>query len=146
MTFQALIRLDGRTATGIEVPAAVLEQLAAGRRPAVIVTVNGYTWRTTVGSVGGRHLIPVSAEVRRRAGVQAGDKVTVDVALDTAPRAVAVPGDLAEALTSSSAAARFEALSPSARRRHVLVVEDARTAETRRRRIDRVVAELLSAG
>lgn len=91
MRFHATIRLDGKTATGIEVPADVMAALGPGKRPKVQVTINGHTYPSTVGSMGGRSLIPVSAEVRTKAGVAAGDEVEVDVTADTAPRNVEVP-------------------------------------------------------
>ncbi len=59
MRFHTTIRLDGKTATGIEVPADVLASLGSGKRPKVQVTLNGYTYASTVGSMGGRSLIPV---------------------------------------------------------------------------------------
>jgi Bacteriocin-protection, YdeI or OmpD-Associated/Domain of unknown function (DUF1905) len=146
MRFHATIRLDGKTATGIEVPAGVLAALGPGKRPKVQVTINGYTYPSTVGSMGGRSLIPVSAEARAKAGVAAGDAVEVDVAADTQPRTVEVPEDLAAALGRAPAARRaFEQLSHSGQRRHVLAVEQAKTAETRQRRIDKAVAELSAA-
>ena len=86
MEFRAILRLDGKTATGIEVPPAVLHALGKGKRPPVWVTLNGFTYRTTVGTLGGRQLIPVSADVRRHAGVQAGDALVVGIELDTEPR------------------------------------------------------------
>jgi hypothetical protein len=89
MKFRALIRLDGKTATGIEVPQAILAKLGDSKRPAVTVTINDHTYRSTVGSMGGRSLIPVSADVRAKARVQAGDTVTVELEVDTQPRRVA---------------------------------------------------------
>ena len=115
-TFSAELALNGKTATGIDVPAPVIESLGGGRRPAVLVAFRGYSYRTTVGVRGGRCLIPVSAEHRAAAGVQAGDRLEVTLTLDDAPREVEVPSDLAEALQSSPTASRsFEALSPSGR-------------------------------
>lgn len=72
MKFQATILLDGKTATGIEVPDDVMAALGGGKRPRIKVTINGYTYRSTVGSMGGRSLVPVSAEVRSRGGAQPG--------------------------------------------------------------------------
>ena len=93
--------------------------------------------------MGGRFLLPVSAEVRAGAGIAAGDVVDVDVVLDTSTRSVVVPDDLASALTRNKAAkAAFEALSYSNQRRHVLAVEGAKAADTRARRIEKIVAEL----
>ena len=141
MKFRALVQLDGKTATGIEVPASILAKLGGGKRPAVTATINGYAYRTTVGSMGGRSLVPVSAEVRMKSGVQAGDMVTVELEPDTQPRLVEVPPDLAAAM-SGPARRGFEALSYSAQRRHVLAIEGAKSPDTRRRRIEKAVAEL----
>lgn len=142
MDFRARLELNGKTATGIEVPAEVMAALP-GKRPAVAVTINGHPYRTSVGSMGGRCLLPVSAEVRRAAGVAAGDQVEVSIELDEAPREVAVPDDLAAALAAEpAAAAAFGRLSYSLQRRYVLGIEDARTPETRQRRIVRTVTEL----
>lgn len=147
MRFHATLEQNGRTATGIEVPGHVLEALGSGKRPAVRVTINGYTYPSTVGSMGGRSLLPVSAAVRERAGVRAGDDLDVEVELDTAPREVAVPDDLAAALRADSTARRaFEALSFSGKQRLVLPIEQAKAAETRQRRVARAVEELRSAG
>lgn len=143
MTFRAKIEQPGKTATGIRVPPEVGEGLAAGKRPSVLVTINGYTYRGTVAVMGGVFMLPVSAEHRQRAGVAAGDEVEVELELDTEPREVAVPADLATALDGDAAAHRaFDDLSYSAQRRHVLAVEGAKTAETRQRRIDAVMTSL----
>jgi hypothetical protein len=146
MRFHATIRLDGKTATGMEVPADVLAALGPGKRPKVRVTINGYTYPSTVGSMGGRSLIPVSAEVRTKAGVTAGDEVDVDIVADTQPRNLQVPEDLSAAFDREPAARRaFEQLSYTGQHRHVLTIEQAKTPETRQRRIDKAVTELSAA-
>src|SRR5260370_16085105 len=120
MQFQAKLRLDGKTATGIEVPGEVMATLGGGKRPRVLVTINDCTYQSTVGSMGGRSLVPVSAEIRKRARVAAGDDLTVGIELDAEPRTVAVPADLAEALGNDLAARRaFDQRSYSGQRRHV---------------------------
>jgi hypothetical protein len=147
MKFHATLRLDGKTATGIEVPDQVLAALGGGKRPRVKVTINGYTYRSTVGSMGGRSLVPVSAEVRSRSNVQAGDRVEVDIVADTEARTVDVPAELAAALRRHPAAERaWQGLSYSARHRHALSVQEAKTEETRSRRIQRVLEELGNPG
>jgi hypothetical protein len=147
MHFRATVILGGKTATGIQVPDGVVEQLGAGKRPPVRVTINGYTYRTTVAPMGGAFWIPLSAEHRTGAGTAAGEEVTVEMALDTEPRAVEVPADLAAALAADPAAQEaFERLSYSNQRRHVLAVEDAKTPETRQRRVEKVVATLQDGG
>lgn len=147
MRFRATLEQNGRTATGIEVPAPVLEGLGSGKRPAVRVTINGYTYPSTVGSMGGRSLLPVSAAVRQQAGVSAGDQLDVEVELDTTPREVTIPDDLAAGLRADPAAERaFGALSYSGKQRLVLPIEKAKAAETRQRRVAQALEELRSAG
>lgn len=143
MRFHTTIERTGPNTAGIPVPDEVLTALGAGRRPAVTVTVNGYTYRSTVGSMGGRSLIPLSSAHRATAGVEGGEALDVDIKLDTAPRAVEVPADLAAALAAEPAAlATFERLSYSDKSWHVLQVEGAKAPETRARRIEKSVAML----
>jgi uncharacterized protein YdeI (YjbR/CyaY-like superfamily) len=90
-----------------------------------------------------RTMLLVSAPLRQGAAISAGDEVEVEVELDTAPREVAVPPDLAAALDHEPAARRaFDALSYGRERRSVLPIEGAKTAETRAWRIAKAVAEL----
>ena len=141
--FTTTLLSNGKTATGIAVPAEVMAALGGSKKPAVTVTLNGYAYRSTVATVDGRPMVGVSAEVRAGAGVAAGDQVEVDLELDTAPREVDVPRDLAAALAADPAAARrFDTLSYSNKRRHTLSVEGAKTPETRARRVAKAVATL----
>lgn len=141
--FRAVIEAHGKTATGIEVPAEVVEALGPSRRPKVRATVAGHTYRSSVASMGGRFLLGVSAEVRRAANVAAGDEVDVALELDEEIREVVVPDDFAEALAAVPAAqAFFDGLSYSQRRWFVLGIEEAKKPETRVRRIDKAVARL----
>ena len=143
MRFRTTILQGGKTATGIEVPDDVMAALGSGKRPAVTVTVNGYSYRSTVASLGGKSMIGLSAEHRAGAGVAGGDEVEVDLELDTAPREVTVPDDLAAALEAEPAArTTFERLSYSNKSWHVLQVTGAKTEETRQRRIARSVETL----
>lgn len=137
--YATTMALLGRN-TGIPVPDEVLERLGGGRRPAVDVTVNGYRYRSTVGSMGGRSLIPFSSEHRGTSGIAGGDALEVELALDTVPRDVAVPEDLAAALESAGMTDRFAGLAPSRRKAHVTAVEQAKAPGTRTRRIESVVA------
>jgi hypothetical protein len=143
MRFRATILTAGKTATGIPVPDDVLVGLGGGKRPAVSVTINGYTYRTTIGSVDGRAMIPLSAENRADAGVAGGDEVEVEIALDTAPREVSLPDDFAQALDRDPVAKKtFDGLSYSLKNYHVQQIEGAKTPETRQRRIEKSVATL----
>jgi hypothetical protein len=145
MRFRAEVELHGKTATGIAVPASVVEALGAGKRVPVTVTIDEYSYRTTIAPMNGVYLIPLAAENRTGAGVWAGKVVDVDIERDTAPREVAVPADLAEALDAAGVRAAFDALSYTRRKEYAVAVEGARQPETRRARIEKAVAEL-SAG
>ncbi len=143
MRFQPTIQQSGKTATGIRVPDQVVEALGEGKRPAVRVTINGHTYRSTVAVMGGAYMVALSAENRAAAGVAAGDEVDVDLEPDVEPREVRVPADLDEALSRDPDARRFfDSLSYSNKLRHVLSIEGAKTAETRQRRIAKAVEAL----
>ena len=143
MKFRATLLLGGKTATGIEVPPKVVEGLGSSKRPAVRVTINGHSYRSTIAPRGGVYMLPVSAEQREAAGIAAGDEVDVLLELDTAPREVEIPNDLAKALAKEPDAKRFfDGLSYSNKQRHVLSIEGAKTAETRQRRIDKAITML----
>jgi Bacteriocin-protection, YdeI or OmpD-Associated/Domain of unknown function (DUF1905) len=141
--FQTSLLASGKTTTGIVVPPEIIEQLGSGKRPPVRVTIGSYTYRTTVGVMGGKAMIPVSADHRKHAQIAAGDAIDVKVELDTQPRVVSLPADLAEALSKDPAARQFfDGLSPSLQKWHVQQAESAKTPETRQRRIAKSV-ELL---
>ncbi len=144
MRFRTTIIGTGKTAAGIKVPPEVVESLGKGRKPPVTVTINGsYTYRSTVAVMGGESWVGVSNEHRTNAGVAAGDEVDIDLELDTEPRVLAVPADFSEALDRDPEARRFfDGLSYSNRSRFVLSIDDAKTPETRQRRIEKSVATL----
>ncbi len=141
MRFETTLSQTGNN-TGIEVPPDVVDELGGGKRAAVVVEVNGFAFRSTVGVMGGRFLIPFSADKRAATGLSGGDAIVVDLTLDTAPRTVEVPDDLAAALAEAGVRDRFDGLSPSARKAHVTGVESAKAADTRARRIAAIVAAL----
>ncbi|MGH9059353.1 MAG: YdeI/OmpD-associated family protein, partial [Acidimicrobiales bacterium] len=114
-----------------------------GKRPAVSITIGKHTYRTTVASMGGRFVVPLSAENRAAAGVAAGEQIDVDIEPDTAPREVDVPADLGDALAGDSPAQQFfDALSYTHRKEWVRWIEEAKKAETRAARVSRAVASL----
>jgi hypothetical protein len=140
MKFNTTIHQDGNN-TGIVVPEEIITQLGAGKRPPVRVTLNGYTYRNTVAVMGGKFMISVSKDVREKSGVKGGDTLEVELELDTAPREVEVPADLAAALQADPAAKQFfDGLSYSRKSWHVLQVEGTKNPETRQRRIEKSVA------
>jgi len=143
MRFRSTLEAAGKTAAGFHVPPEVMAALAGGGRPKVRVTIGGHTWRTSVGIVDGRSMIGIPAEHRGPAGVTPGDVMDVDVELDTEVREVIVPEDFAAALAPyPEARAFFDSRNYSERRWFVLGIEDARTPETRARRIEKAVERL----
>ena len=142
MKFTTTIQGSGNK-TGIEVPGKVVEALGAGKRPPVVVTINGKSYRSSIAVMGGQNLISLSAHNREFTGVSAGETVDVALELDTQPRIVEVPDDLAAALAADPAAKEFYAtLSYSSQRRYVEPLGEAKTPENRARRIAKVVADL----
>lgn len=143
-TFTTTILMDDKVnATGIRVPAQAIAALGGKKKPPVIVTVNGFTYRSTVAAYGDVYMLPLSQERRAAAGVVAGDVVEVTLELDTEPRTVEVPDDLAAALAGKAGArAAFDALAYSTRKEHVRQVTEAKAQETRERRIAKIVAAL----
>jgi antitoxin component of MazEF toxin-antitoxin module len=144
MEFRTTVELGGRTATGLRVPDEVVEALGAGKRPAVRITVAGYSYRTTVAPMGGAFYVPLAAEHREAAGLAAGQDVDVQIELDTAPRETPLPEDLDAAL-DDDARTFFTGLAPSHRKEWVRWVEEAKKPETRAARIEKT-AEALKAG
>ena len=126
-------------------PPELIEQLGGGARPPISVDVNGYVFRSTVGVMGGKHLVGISAAIRKETGLAGGDPIHVTLTLATAPREVGMPADFAAALAAEPAAqAFFERLSNSLQRYHVDSVNGAKTDDTRQRRIEKAVALFLA--
>ncbi|MCA9943970.1 MAG: DUF1905 domain-containing protein [Anaerolineales bacterium] len=138
----AVLQEEGMNATGIQVPAEVITALDSGKRPKVKVSLKGYTYRSTVAAYGEVFMLPLSKEHREAAGVQAGDTVEVTLELDTEPRTVDVPDDLAMALKEGGVTAVFDTLAPSKRKEYVRQVTSAKAEETRQRRIAKIVSTL----
>ncbi len=140
-TFRATIQQTGKTACGIEVPEAVVDALGGSRRPAVVVTLNDYTYRSTVAPMNDGFWVGVNADHREASGLNAGDAVQVTLELDTAPREVVVPAELAAALEADPVArAFFDGLSYSNKRVFTLSVEGTGNPETRARRVARAIS------
>ena len=142
MKFTTTIHGSGNKA-GIEVPEEIVNALGAGRRPPVVVTINGQSYRSSIAVMGGLNMVGVSAANRELTGTSAGDTVEVDIGLDTQPRVIDVPEDLAAALEAEPEAKAFYAtLNYSSQRRYVEPIAAAKTEDTRSRRIAKVVADL----
>jgi hypothetical protein len=139
-TFETTVAASGNN-TGIVVPDEAIDQLASGKRPSVVVNVNGYEYRNTVAVMGGKYMIGISAAIREATGLKGGDPIRVTLTVADTPREVNVPADFAAALAAdASVEAFFAKLSNSLQRYHVDNVNAAKTAETRQRRIEKAVS------
>lgn len=142
MKFQAKVIPSGN-ATGVEIPEDVVRALGPQARPLVTISINGHTWRSRVAAMRGQRLIGISAANRAAAGVSEGDMIEIDVEIDDAPRVVAEPDDLAAALNHHpQARAAFDRLPFSLRKKHIDAIEQAKSAEVRQRRIQKLVETL----
>jgi hypothetical protein len=128
--------------TGIPVPPDVLKKLGAGKRPAVTVTVNGYAYRSSVGAMDGQSLIPFSSAHRRASGLRGGQRVEVTLELDSAPRTVTLPTELAAAIKKAGVQAAYKTTAPSMKKEYVRQIESAKAEDTRQRRITKIIAAL----
>ena len=141
--FSTQLLQTGGTTTGIVVPPEVIAQLAGGGRPALVVSVNGYAYRTTVGVMRGKSMLPFSAAHREASGLKGGDAIEVEVALDLEPRTVDLPEDLEAALAAAAGLREaFLKQAPSRQKADVEAVAGAKAADTRTRRIAAIVAKL----
>lgn len=145
MKFETTILQIGNN-TGIEVPPEVIDGLGGGKKPAVVVTIGSYSYRSSVAVMGGKFLISLSSERRAESGLKGGDAIEVDIEVDTTPREVVVPEELSAALAGHAAAKSFfETLSYSNKLKHALSVSEAKTPETRAKRVEKAM-DMLRAG
>jgi hypothetical protein len=140
-TFRTTLLQSGNN-VGIELPEEMVLGFGAGKRVPVTVTLNGYSYGSTVAVMGGRYLVGVSAAHRSAAGVAGGEQHEVTIVHDDTPRTVAVPADLATALSQGGVTEQFDGLAYSRRKEHVRAVEEAKSEATRERRIAKIVADL----
>ena len=145
-TFRAELLQSGKTTAGFEVPDEIVSELRGGGHPKVVVRIGVYEFRTSIARMGERYMLGVSNERRTESGIAPGETHEVEVTLDTAPREVELPEDLASALTADAEAKIFfDTLSYSKQSWHVLKVLEAKTPETRARRV-RTSVEMLRDG
>ncbi len=142
-TFTARLTGEATGPTGIVVPPEVMAALGPKKTPAVWVSCSGHQYRSTVAVRGGRFMIPVSAAERTAAGVKAGDTLEVTLTLDLEPRTVAPPADLEAALAARpEARTAFMLLAPSKQKELVRQLEEAKTPDTRARRLQKWLTAL----
>lgn len=137
-----LIKDDEVEGFGIQLPFDPKAVFGKVRVP-VKVTVNGYTYPSTIFSMGGCYWIPVAKVVREGAGIGPGQKLEVEIAEDDAPRVVKAPADLAKLLKADAKLkAAWEKLSFSHKKEHANALEEAKKPETRARRLEKCVEML----
>jgi Domain of unknown function (DUF1905)/Bacteriocin-protection, YdeI or OmpD-Associated len=115
---------------GLEVRPQVVEALGGGKRPRVIITINGHSWRSRVAILRGRYLLGLSNANRQPPAVVTGEEVEIELAFDPEPRAVNAAGDFARALGADPAGgAAYDRLTDSRKREHVRAIESAKKGD-----------------
>lgn len=130
--------LESSAGGAIKIPFDVRE-IFGRARPPVLVTINGFTYRSTVATYGGEYYVPLKKANAAAAGVAAGQPTTVVVEPDEQPREVAVPADLAAAIDEAGLREQWDRLSYSHQREHVEAIEGAKRPDTRARRVVKAV-------
>jgi hypothetical protein len=142
-SFRTTLHQQGNN-VGIVVPDEVVAELGSGKRPLVKVTVNGeYEFVYTIAVMGGKNMIGFSAAHRAASGFAGGDEVEITLELETAPREVDVPPELATALAADpEAATAFEKLAFTHRKEHARAIGEAKSPETKQRRVEATIKKL----
>ena len=145
LTVQTTLDSLGGPAAAIVLTDEQVAELGPAKNPPVVVTIAGRTARLRVARMGGQNLIGLSRATREALGVEIGQDVTATIELDTAERTVDMPPELTTALEAEPALREtFEALAYSRRKEHARQVSEAKTAETRDRRIAKILDSLRS--
>lgn len=113
-------------------------------RAPVIVSLNGYSYRSTIAAMHGELFIPLRRSHREAAGLRGDECLDVVLALDSVKREVVLPADVAALLSGDGLPERWQSLSYSHQREHIEAIEQARKPETRQRRIDKLLTALRS--
>lgn len=145
-SFRAKVEpVTGVSSLFVRLPPKTMAAFAPRKRVPVKVTVNGFTFRTTIADMGGGPMIGFNATARKSAQLAAADVVELTVALDTEERTVTTPADLLAAM-SAAERERFDAFSYTHRREFVQSIEDAKKPETRKRRIEKTIEMIRARG
>lgn len=145
LKFSTILLQAKKTATGIQIPDEIIEQLGAGKKPAIKVTINNFTYRSTVAVMGGVFMVGVSSENRVGANIKGGDKINVTIELDTEERVVEVPNELQQFLDKNKEAKKyFDTLSNSKKKILTLPIFASKTEPTKLKNIEKAKTMLLS--
>ncbi len=137
----------GGGGTLVPVPRAVAEELGLKGMPKIQAVIAGHPYRGSLMPMGdGTYCLGVLKSIQQAAGVMQGDSITIELALDAAPRTVEVPPDLAKVLArDKKAAAAWEALSYTSKKEAARAIEEAKRSETREKRLAAALARLRGA-
>ena len=142
MKFKTIIFQKGNN-LGIEVPETVIEELGAGKRPPVAVEIKNYKYKSTVGIMEGKFLIPLSSQHLKSVQVSGGEVVEINISLDTETRTIGLPQVLKDKLKNNKPAqVFFETLAPSNQKKIVAMIETAKTEETLNKRLEKIISDL----
>lgn len=140
-TYETVVIGEGNHAS-LEIPDKNLAEIGGNRRAPLKVTINEHTYQSTATGVGGKCMVVFPTRDREASGATAGDVITVTLELDSGYRQVDVPAELAEALAKSGLSEQFQNLTYSKRKEFARLVADAKTDDTKLRRIEKVITAL----
>lgn len=139
MKFTAEIFTGGGQTAGFWIPDDVMKSLGDKKRIPVRVTLNGYTYLSTIASYEGKQAVGISIENRENAGVKIGDTLEIDISFDDKPRIVEIPEIIQKELNKNLKAKEiFEKLSYTHKKEYVKWIRDAKKIETQILRLSKL--------
>ena len=143
VTFETILeKHENMEATGICIPLDV-EKIFGAKRVPVKIKINGAVYRSTIARMKGNYMLAIPKIFREAAMIKAGEKIKVELEKDTEKRTVEIPKDLADALKKSKLTDVFAKMSFTHRKEYVNAVNDAKKEETRIRRIEKIIEQLI---
>jgi len=140
-TYETIVIGSGNHAS-FEIPTENLKEIGGNKRAPLKITINGYTYQSTATGVDGKCMVVFPMRDREAAGSAAGDKIQVTLELDSGYREVIVPIELTQSLSKLNLIEKFSSLNYSKRKEFARSVNDAKSDDTRQRRIDKIVTSL----
>lgn len=140
-TYETVVIGHGNHAS-IEIPDESLAEINGNKRAPLKITINGYTYQSTATGVDGKCMVVFPMRDREASGATAGDRITVTLELDDGYRQVEVPDVLRKALKVNGLSEVFQNLTYSKRKEFARQVDDAKTDETRLRRIENIITTI----
>jgi hypothetical protein len=141
-TYETIVIGSGNHAS-IEIPPVNLQEIGGNKRAPLKITINHYTYQSTATGVDGKCMVVFPLRDRQAAGVTSGDTVRVTLELDSGYRKVSMPAELVSALDEHNLTEKFCDLNYSTRKEFARSVEEAKAAETKQRRIEKIITSLI---